>query len=64
MLNVMRASFTILAVSAFLSLSTPAFGQSASDVEALTKKEPAKMYLLSKRRSLKKRVKHRALKQT
>ncbi len=41
MLNAMRASFTILALTAFLSLSVPAFGQSSSDVEALTKKEQA-----------------------
>ena len=37
----MRASFTILAIAAVLSLSVPAFGQSSSDVDALTKKEQA-----------------------
>lgn len=41
MLIAMRASFTILAIAAVLSLSVPAFGQSSSDVDALTKKEQA-----------------------
>lgn len=41
MFKPMRATFTILALAAFFSLFAPAFGQSASDVEALTKKEQA-----------------------